>query len=189
LRQPLEDRTISVARAQDNVEYPANFILVATANPCPCGYKAGGGKCKCLDYQIDQYARRLSGPILDRIDLYTPVNDVKYAKLLRQAADKRADEAVRKQVMSARRAQARRYRRPDKLNADMTNADIKRHGQLETEAEGLLNTAAQRVQLSARAYMRTVKVARTIADLDNSTPVTAAHISEALAYRAPTARE
>ncbi len=183
LRQPLEDRVISVARAKDTVEYPANFILVATANPCPCGYYTGAGSCACLPHQVDQYVRRLSGPIMDRIDLCTPVHDVKYAKLLRQAADQRSDEADASRVAKARQLQAKRFGRPDKLNASMTNADIKRHGQLQTEAEELLNTAAQRMGISARAYMRTVKVARTIADLDRSNPITAGHISEALTYR------
>ncbi len=189
LRQPLEDRVISVARAKDSIEYPANFILVATANPCPCGYQGTGGSCRCLPHQIIRYRQRLSGPILDRIDLYTPVHDVKYTKLLRQAADEQADEAVRQRIWQARRRQQRRYNRSDKLNADMTNADIRHFGQLETEAEELLNTAAQRLGISARAYMRTVKVGRTIADLEKSEPVTAANISEALAYRAQTARE
>lgn len=182
LRQPLEDRVISVARARDSAEYPANFILVATANPCPCGYY-GGDSCSCQPYQVAQYGRRLSGPILDRIDLYAPVNDIKYTKLLRQVVDRRADEAALLQVADARRIQAARYGRPGKLNADMNNADIKRYGQLEKEAEELLNTAAQRVGISARAYMRTVKVARSIADLEASVSVTAAHIGEALAYK------
>ena len=183
LRQPLEDRRISVARAHETVEYPASFILVATANPCPCGYYAGAGSCACLPHQVQQYTRRLSGPILDRIDLSTPVHDVKYAKLLRQAADKKSDAAHAKQVQKARRLQAARFGRPDRLNADMSNADIKRHGRLRAEAESILNTAAKRLNLSARAYMRTVKVARTIADLDRSGPITAGHISEALTYR------
>ncbi len=184
LRQPLEDRVISVARAQENVEYPANFILVATANPCPCGYYAGGGTCKCQEYQVIQYARRLSGPIMDRVDLCTPVHDVKYAKLLKQKIDQQSDNDAAGRVYQARQRQAARYKRNDKLNADMTNADIKRRGKLVKEAETLLNTGAQRYGLSARAYMRTVKVARTIADLESSTPITSAHVSEALAYRA-----
>lgn len=188
LRQPLEDRVISVARAKDSVEYPANFILVATANPCPCGYY-GSEACRCREYQVRQYARRLSGPILDRIDLYAPVSDVKYTKLLRQTADRRSDEKYVRLVSRVRCDQADRYGRADKLNADMTNADIKRHGRLQTEAEAVLNDAARNVSLSARAYMRTIKVARTIADLDRSGPITDAHISEALTYRAPVTRE
>ncbi|HVX47790.1 MAG TPA: YifB family Mg chelatase-like AAA ATPase, partial [Candidatus Saccharimonadales bacterium] len=146
LRQPLEDRVISVARAKDTVEYPANFILVATANPCPCGYYAGAGTCACLPHQVKQYGRRLSGPILDRIDLSTPVHDVKYARLLRQAADPEHDVSLANQVSRARTLQARRFGRPDRLNSDMTNADIRRHGHLAAEAEATLNTAARNLK-------------------------------------------
>jgi magnesium chelatase family protein len=183
LRQPLEDRVISVARAKDTVEYPASFILVATANPCPCGYYAGSGTCACLPHQVTQYSRRLSGPILDRIDLCAPVSDVKYARLLRQSADKQVDTKAAGLVLQARQLQAERFGQSGKLNADMTNADIKRLARLQAGGETILNNAARQAKLSARAYMRTVKVARTIADLDYSAPVTAAHICEALIYR------
>jgi magnesium chelatase family protein len=182
LRQPLEDRVIGVARAHETVEYPANFILVATANPCPCGY-AGSDRCICQPHQIQQYGRRLSGPILDRIDLCTHVHDVKYANLLSQAANRESDAALAGRVRKARRLQAVRFGRPDKLNSDMTNALVKHRGLLQTEAESILNAAARNLGLSARGYMRTVKVARTIADLDRSEPITAAHITEALTYR------
>ncbi len=185
LRQPLEDRVISIARAKNTAEYPANFILVATANPCPCGRYAGGGTCSCQEYQIRQYARRLSGPILDRIDLFTSVHDVKYNKLLRQSANERGDQESAARVRQARLIQNRRFGDNNRLNSDMSNTDIKQHGQIQSDAEELLNTAGRRVGLSARAYMRTVKVARTIADLEDSTSVNTAHISEALAYRAP----
>lgn len=183
LRQPLEDRIISVARAKDTAEYPANFILVATANPCPCGYYGTSGTCRCLPGQILRYRQRLSGPILDRIDLYSDVSEIKHDKLLRQGCDNGSDETVRRRIKRARTVQAKRYGRRDRLNSDMSNADIKRFGQLEPEAEDLLNTAAHRLNISARAYMRSVKVARTIADLEKSDKITAAHLSEALAYR------
>jgi magnesium chelatase family protein len=187
LRQPLEDQMISIARAQATIEYPANFILVATANPCPCGYYGSHGSgvsCHCLPYQVLHYQRKLSGPILDRIDLYSNVHEIHHDKLLAQPADPRADEAVRRRIKQARQRQAKRYAKgAGKLNADMTNADLKRHGRLEPEAATLLNGAAARLNISARAYMRTVKVARTIADLENSAAIATAHISEALAYR------
>lgn len=189
LRQPLEDRVISVARAKDTVEYPANFILVATANPCPCGYYKGAGSCSCQVYQVKQYTRRLSGPILDRIDLFTSVSDVKYTKLLRQTTDHQSDQEMIRLIDRARSVQASRYGRSNKLNANMTNPDIKRYGHLLKEAEMVLNSAAQQNRLSARAYMRSVKVARTIADLECSPSITIAHITEALAYRAPVTRE
>ena len=189
LRQPLEDRVISVARARASAEYPASFILVATANPCPCGYYGTSGKCRCLPYQISRYRRKLSGPILDRIDLCCNVHEIQHDKLLDRTAGPKADEAVRQRIQQARGLQARRYGDHGKLNADMTNADIKRYGQLDPPATELLNAAAERLGISARAYMRTVKVARTIADLENSIPITPAHISEALAYRSQTYKE
>ncbi len=192
LRQPLEDQMISIARAQATVEYPANFILVATANPCPCGYHGNvgaGPACHCSGYQVQNYRRRLSGPILDRIDLYTNVHKIHHDQLLAQPANPQADAATRQRINQARRLQARRYAQPSKLNTDMTNGDIKLHGRLERDATALLNTAAGHLNISARAYMRTVKVARTIADLEHSAAITPAHISEALAYRSSAPRE
>jgi magnesium chelatase family protein len=189
LRQPLEDRVISVARAKDTAEYPANFILVATANPCPCGYYGTSGTCRCLPHQILRYRQKLSGPILDRIDLYSDVSEVDHRKLLRQPPDKSSDKKARQRVATARAIQAQRFGQTNKLNTDMANADLQSFGQLDREAEELLNTAAQRLNVSARAYMRTVKVARTIADLAGSRQIAAAHISEALAYRGQSYKE
>lgn len=193
LRQPLEDRIISVARAKDTAEYPANFILVATANPCPCGYyginNTAGTSCRCLPHQIIRYRQKLSGPILDRIDIFSDVHEVNHRKLLSQNAQPKEDAKVRQRIYAARQLQAERYKQSTKLNADMTNADIKHYGNLEAEARELLDTAAQRLNISARSYMRTVKVARTVADLEQSAPITIAHISEALAYRGQSYKE
>ncbi|HEY5441912.1 MAG TPA: YifB family Mg chelatase-like AAA ATPase [Candidatus Saccharimonadales bacterium] len=190
LRQPLEDRVISVARGGKEItDYPANFILVATANPCPCGYHdTSAGKCRCHEYEILRYHRRLSGPILDRIDLYAGVHEVQHDKLLARATAQ-TDRAVRQRIEQARARQAKRYANPTQLNADMTNDDIKKLGHLEESAAALLNAAAGRLNISARAYMRCVKVARTIADLQDSAIITPAHISEALAYRRPAPKE
>ena len=184
LRQPLEDRQISITRAKSAVEYPANFILVATANPCPCGYYGTSGNCSCQPYQITRYRRRLSGPILDRIDLFTAVHDVEHAKLLSGMRDKASDIQAVKRINNARNLQAKRYNSLSKLNNDMSNADIHKYANLNPEAKQLLDSASIKLNVSARSYMRTVKVARTIADLESSANIGESHISEALAYRA-----
>ncbi|HSW85426.1 MAG TPA: YifB family Mg chelatase-like AAA ATPase [Candidatus Saccharimonadales bacterium] len=188
LRQPLEDQFISIARSQGTTEYPANFILVATANPCPCGYYGNSStnhNCSCLPQQIMRYRRRLSGPILDRIDLFTNIHEVHHNKLLSTNSDNNTDLEMRVRVQDARKCQINRFKTNSKLNADMTNSDIKQLAQLDSDAISLLNTAANRLNISARAYMRSVKVARTIADLEQSETINTAHISEALAYRRP----
>ncbi|HZL08142.1 MAG TPA: YifB family Mg chelatase-like AAA ATPase [Candidatus Dormibacteraeota bacterium] len=188
LRQPLEDRVISVARAKETADYPASFILVATANPCPCGYHgtSGNAACHCLPYEIIRYSHRLSGPILDRIDLCCNVHEVQHDKLLVQVASREADETVRRRILQARKLQSRRYGKTGRLNANMTNRDIKAFANLDEASSRLINSAASRLRLSARAYMRTIKVARTIADLETAAFITPAHISEALAYRSQT---
>ena len=186
LRQPLEDRVISIARAKDTVEYPADFILVATANPCPCGYY-GTARCNCAGYQLEAYRRRVSGPILDRIDLFSNVHEVLHDKLLEQSVDTGSDQALRQKVFQARQLQAQRYGSHHKLNTNMTNADIKRWANIDEAATAILNEAAINLNISARAYMRAVKVARTIADLAQSPTITSEHITEALAYRRHTA--
>lgn len=183
LRQPLEDRVISVARAKDTAQYPASFILVATANPCPCGYFGTDKTCRCMPNQIQRYQQRVSGPIMDRIDLYAEVNEVEHKKLLTKRADNHEQETALKQIEKARKLQAKRYKDAQKLNKDMTNADIRTLGNLSPAAKDLLDIAAQKLELSARAYMRSIKVARTIADLESSITIEPGHISEALQYR------
>lgn len=183
LRQPLEDRIINVARARDTVAYPAKFILVATANPCPCGYNGIPDKCNCLPYQVTRYRNNLSGPILDRIDLCCNVHEIDHERLLKNSVDPDADIQVCKRVVKARKIQSRRFSSNKKLNSDMSNVDVKRYALLELGAISGLNQAASIYNLSARAYMRTIKVARTIADLESSASITANHIGEALIYR------
>ncbi|HVS58287.1 MAG TPA: YifB family Mg chelatase-like AAA ATPase [Candidatus Saccharimonadales bacterium] len=184
LRQPLEDRTISVARAKESVDYPANFILVATANPCPCGYYGTSTACRCLPHQIQRYQQKISGPILDRIDLYTDVNEVEHKKLLTHSSSEEALASTRARINKARAIQQKRFGTSGKLNSDMTNGDIKTKANLQPVAKAILDTASQRLNLSARSYMRTLKVARTIADLEESATIEIPHITEALQYRA-----
>jgi magnesium chelatase family protein len=183
LRQPLEDREITVSRAKETINFPANFILVATANPCPCGFMGTHKACTCSPQDIARYQRKLSGPILDRIDIFTDVENVQHDKLLRDSAPSETSSDISKRVYSARLIQAKRYGKRSKTNSDMSSREIKQLAFLTTEAESILNSAAKQLELSPRSYMRTIKVARTIADLASSTPIEAIHVTEAIQYR------
>lgn len=183
LRQPLEDKVITVARAKQSTQYPADFMLVATSNPCPCGYYGSGNSCDCPPHHIARYQRKLSGPILDRIDLYIEVDNVQHDTLLNPTDSNESSEDIRSRVIEARRRQQERYNSEVKTNAQLTNRAIKQTSQLEPSARELLNQAAERLKLSARAYIRLIKVARTIADLEGVDTITTHHISEALQYR------
>lgn len=181
LRQPLEDRRITVARAKDSIDFPANFILVATSNPCPCGNYGTTRECSCLPHQIIRYQKRLSGPVIDRIDLYIDVEEVAHDSLLRTAPPyAHTSNKLAKIVAEVRKKQKERS---GKLNSELTNKELKKYALIENEAEELLNKAAGNLGLSARGYMRTLRVARTIADLNGSTSISSDEISEALQYR------
>lgn len=183
LRQPLEDRMVTIARVKQTVSYPANFILVGTANPCPCGQYGSNQPCSCTTAELAKYKKRLSGPILDRIDLSVVVGAADHTQLLKQASDTTEDIAAQKRVKNARQWQHKRYGDQETLNANMDNQQIRSLAHIAEEAAHLLNTAATRLHLSTRSYMRVIKVARTIADIENCEIVLASHITESLQYR------
>lgn len=183
LRQPLEDKVITISRAKDTLTFPSDFILIATKNPCPCGYYGTDKECICAPHAVMQYEKKLSGPILDRIDLYVDVESVDHASLLALKTTEESSETVGQRVATARSRQLERDSNHSKLNGTLGNREVKRAAQLTPEAKQLLDSASTQLQLSARAYMRCVKVARTIADLDNSDKVGSTHVAEALQYR------
>lgn len=182
LRQPLEDRVITVSRSKDTIEFPANFILVATANPCPCGYFGTSKNCTCLPHHLYNYRRKLSGPIMDRIDLYVDVENLEHTRLLDASQSGTPSHEIKKKIALAVQRQQKRFGSIMR-NARMSNKDIKKHAKLHPDAKKLLDQGADKLELSPRAYMRTLKVARTIADIDNSTEILQQHIAEALQYR------
>ncbi len=185
LRQPLEDKQISISRASGHVTYPADFMLVATMNPCPCGYYGDPTKeCRCSTNQILTYQQRLSGPLMDRIDLVISVSRVATEDLLEHNVldNKQHADALFK-LNIALSAQRNRYGREDFYNNNLSSRDIKTTLILSPEVKNLLNTAAEKLSLSARSYFKVIKVARTIADVEGSLDITPTHIAEALQYR------
>uniref|UniRef100_UPI0040570CB2 YifB family Mg chelatase-like AAA ATPase n=1 Tax=Alistipes sp. TaxID=1872444 RepID=UPI0040570CB2 len=185
LRQPLEDKRITVSRAKYSVEYPANFTLVASMNPCPCGYYNHPEKeCSCPPGSVHRYLNRISGPLMDRIDLHIEVTPVSIQEMASDAPEE-TSAAIRERVIRARKVQMERFRGVSGVytNAMMNTKMLRTYCRLEPSSARLLERAMERLSLSARAYDRILKVARTIADLASSEEITAAHIAEAINYR------
>lgn len=185
LRQPLEDGVITVARAQQTITYPANFMLIASMNPCPCGhYGSSSGECKCTQQQIHKYLSKLSGPLMDRIDLHIEVDNVNYDELTSKETKEEKSEQIKERVNFARAKQLERFKNEKQYcNAQMSVRDCNKYCKLDETSELILKSAFEKLNLSARAHNRILKVARTIADLDGSENILPEHIAEAIQYR------
>ena len=184
LRQPLEDRQVTISRASTSLTYPSDFILVTALNPCPCGYYSDPvHECRCSAAQIARYRNRLSGPLLDRIDMHVEVPAVVYSDLVAEGSGEPSAE-IRRRVAAARKLQARRFRKTRiRTNAGMNSRHIRQHCVIDAESQQIIKNAADRLGLSARAYHRILKIARTIADLEPSEGIRPPHILEAIGYR------
>ncbi|MBU5677404.1 YifB family Mg chelatase-like AAA ATPase [Alkaliphilus sp. MSJ-5] len=185
LRQPLEDRTIHISRINGSYTYPADFMLLAAMNPCPCGYYGtnSGQECSCTPYQINRYVGKISGPLMDRIDIIVETSAVDYNDLI---SDKNVESSkdIRFRVEKAREIQLERYKKTKYLfNSQLNGASIKKYCSLTPSSERLMNLAFDKMKLSARGYSRILKVARTIADLGDSDVICEDHLAEALQYR------
>ncbi len=185
LRQPLEDRIINISRAKFSVQYPASFMLVSAMNPCPCGYYNHPDKeCVCSVNEIKRYLHKLSGPLLDRIDIHLEVIPVPFNKLSEEEGGEKS-EVIRKRVEKTRRIQEERYKDNDTVhnNAQMIPSMIQKYCKIDTDAKLLLKNAMNKLQLSARAYDRILKVSRTIADMDSTETIQPHHLAEAINFR------
>jgi magnesium chelatase family protein len=190
LRQPLEDQRVTLARAAGTVTFPASFMLVAAMNPCPCGYLGDPThECHCSAQAITRYQKKISGPLLDRIDIHLEVPRVEYERLS-AARSGETSAVVRERVQAARAIQEKRFAGTNLLtNADMGPRELDQYAALDEASARLMRSAMKQLGLSARAYHRVLKLARTIADLDEATAITATHLAEALQYRARHARQ
>jgi magnesium chelatase family protein len=185
LRQPLEEGAVTVSRAAKTVVFPARFTLVAAMNPCPCGYEGHPDReCVCAPFAVRKYRAKISGPLLDRIDMHIEVPALTLAELTEDPPPAEGTAAVRKRVLAAREIQRERLGpRGAKANARMNGKEVKAHCKLDAESKALLKAAVSRLGLSARSFDRILKVSRTIADLDKSTALREEHVAEAIGYR------
>jgi len=195
LRQPMEDKQVTISRAASSLTFPANFTLVASMNPCPCGYFGSSRECKCSPPMIQRYVGKISGPLMDRIDIHIDVPAVKFKELRgKDMPESESSESVRDRVIRAREVQLSRFKASPTnggipngngvySNSAMTPAQIRKHCALDADSEALLEKAMHRQGLSARAHDRILKVSRTIADLAGSENIDSSHISEAINYR------
>ena len=185
MRQPLEDRVVTISRAKSSVDYPANFMLVSSMNPCPCGYYNHPDKdCLCPPGMVQKYLNKISGPLLDRIDLHVEVTPVSFEELSSKEKGE-SSASIRERVMAARELQGSRYKENEGVhaNAQMSTKQLQVFCKLNSESQQLLKMAMTKLNLSARAYDRILKVARTIADLEKNKSITSEHIAEAIQYR------
>ena len=185
LRQPLEDGFVSIGRAKSQVVFPARFILLASMNPCPCGYLTHPEKeCTCTPYQIRKYLSKISGPLLDRIDIHIEVPPITYSEISSKKEDE-SSEKIRERVERARKIQMERFKNEKGIyfNAHMKQKHIKKYINISKESENLLKDAMEKLNLSARAYNRILKISRTIADLEESEEIKPNHVAEAIEYR------
>lgn len=188
LRQPLEDARVTVSRSKLSLEFPANFMLASAMNPCPCGYFTDPSKeCTCTPPQIQRYMAKISGPLLDRIDIHIEVPAVKF-KELSSKGDSEKSSAIRERVIAARNIQQHRFKEMKHIfnNGDMGSKEVRMFCKLDSAGEELLKMAMTKLGLSARAYDRILKVSRTIADLDSAETgnnILPQHLSEAIQYR------
>uniref|UniRef100_A0A7C2NSX4 ATP-binding protein n=1 Tax=Schlesneria paludicola TaxID=360056 RepID=A0A7C2NSX4_9PLAN len=185
LRQPLEDGTVTISRAMGSLTFPANLMLVAAMNPCPCGFRGDPRRqCQCNPLQIERYMGRISGPLLDRLDIHIEVPAVPFRELADRTPGT-TSATMHDQVQAARKVQRQRFgNQPFKLNGRMTPSEIRRHCKLKSDAENLLKQAMESMGLSARAHDKILRISRTIADLEGAEQITATHLSEAINYRA-----
>lgn len=184
LRQPLEDKTVMISRASGSVIYPSNFMLVGALNPCPCGFYGSSKPCTCTDYDRKKYLSKLSGPLLDRIDIFAFVNDIKYSDLTNREFENESSETVRKRINYARSIQKERFSKCNfYCNSDMKSEDIKKYCKLDAKSSSILEFVYNKYHLSIRAYNKILKVSRTIADLDKKENIEKEHILEAIQYR------